>query len=380
MAVTKQLYKKTIIVFLISLSLILCLYRLVSLWNRNFPDFETFYFATHALTVGLNPFNNQFSQTFFISPIFTCLFYLPFVFLPLKVAGNIFLLVSFMSLITFTYVCLSLVNKLSLVSFFTVLILVNLSFPVKFTLGMGQANLIACLLALLSFKYSLKNKQILAGLFISLAIVIKPVLGFIMIFYLLKKNWGIIIGSSAVIAFLTFLTSAVFGFKFYLDYVSIVQRVSKPWLVEPYYNQGIRAFVSRFISNQETGKSTVVFLDLLLVFYLALANFIKSIPSRNLFSQTLIILNLIDPISWQHHFVFLLFPFIFIFFEMTKFKEKKYLFFTLLAISYLLISFNLTNPQAFRGFFGLVVQSHAFFGSLILLFLNSYLILIKNEI
>jgi len=85
----------------------------------------------------------------------------------------------------------------------------------------------------------------------------------------------------------------------------------------------------------------------------------------------LVSLNLIvNNFSWQHHFVFMIFPFLVTLFYVQKIKINLKLLFVL-SVSYLLISFNLKNPNVVP----VLLQSHVFYGAILLWILQVYLIL-----
>ena len=72
--------------------------------------------------------------------------------------------------------------------FLILLSLALISFPVKFTLGMGQMNLIAFAFLISSYLFYKEKKTNLAGLLLGNAFLLKPILGFSLIFFVLKKR------------------------------------------------------------------------------------------------------------------------------------------------------------------------------------------------
>ena len=115
-----------------------------------------------------------------------------------------------------------------------------------------------------------------------------------------------------------------------------------------------------------------IFISVALVGVSFLAVFKASNKSlSNLKIGILITLSLIiNNFSWQHHFVWLIFPFFATFFFIRdKRPETKY--FAILFLAYLLVAFNLKYPQEVPVFF----QSHVFFGALLLWVLDVFLVL-----
>jgi hypothetical protein len=90
----------------------------------------------------------------------------------------------------------------------------------------------------------------------------------------------------------------------------------------------------------------------------------------NLILSLLITLSvLINNFSWQHHFVWLLFPFITILYFIKNKKLARY-YYLILGISFFLVSLNLKTP----GDFSLLFISHVFYGSIMLWGLNLYIL------
>src|SRR5437762_219431 len=133
--------KITLILFCIAS--ILLLYRIFRLWNHFLPDFDVFYFASRELVQQHNPYQSKELFTIFNYPIITLFFYLPFLLFPFIIAGNILTIINLLALICIVFVSLRILNILSLKFFLIASILSFISFPVNFTLGMGQSNLIA---------------------------------------------------------------------------------------------------------------------------------------------------------------------------------------------------------------------------------------------
>jgi hypothetical protein len=83
---------------------------------------------------------------------------------------------------------------------------------------------------------------------------------------------------------------------------------------------------------------------------------------------------LINNFSWQHHFVWLIFPLITNFYFI-KNRKLGWLYFFVLGLSFFLIGLNLKNPNIFP----IAFTSHVFYGTLMLWGLNLYLLLNKTS-
>jgi len=89
-------------------------------------------------------------------------------------------------------------------------------------------------------------------------------------------------------------------------------------------------------------------------------------------SLFIITLLLIDTLSWQHHFVWLMFPIIILGYYVAR--SRKVCLGLLIIFSYLLISWNFKNPSLFSQFPESLVLSHTFYGTFMLYLLNVLLL------
>jgi hypothetical protein len=139
-----------------------------------------------------------------------------------------------------------------------------------------------------------------------------------------------------------------------------------------YYNQSLTGLVGRSLPRSLFSKALIDLVSLIFILISCLVVF-KSRKNKALVNMEfglLITLNLIvNNFSWQHHFVFLIFPFLATLFYIQKLKNKfRFLF--LILISYILISFNLKDPHAVP----VLLQSHVLYGAILLWALEVYLI------
>lgn len=330
------------------------------------PDFSIFYYSAFDILYGINPYTDSNLFSLFPYPLLTLFVYIPFLLVSYEVAQILFTLLNVLSLLLICFVSLKLLQ--GTVSFIVYMLTLSgalLSFPVKFTFGMGQSNLIAYALLLLSvYLYSTK-KPMASSFFLSLSILIKPVLIFMLLFFILRKQWYILVNTSLILLFVFSLSVIVFGKEansFFFQ--NIVPHLMTYEGREVYYIQGIIGFISRIFEDITLRKILTLLLSgILLVFSL---NTIKGKISH-IYSLAIVctLLPLIDTLSWQHHFVFLLFPFIFAF--ITVINNKNFFNFFLLLISYILVSMNIKNPEILSIYPLLLLQSHVTYGTILLL-------------
>ena len=363
-----MLKKYKILIYLFSLAVFLHIgFSLFKIITTFAPDFNVFYYTAWDVLHGLDPYNDSKLATGFGYPVVTTFVYLPFTLLPYKIAQGLFVILNALSVPLIVWLSLKLIQKkISLNVVILVTALTYLSFPVKFTLGMGQSGLLVSLLLLIAFYLRETKQKIKSGLLLGIAVLMKPILGFILLFFFLKKEWKIIITAGFFILFLTTLSLIIFGVDKYVFYLtSVLPQLIKPVGREIYYNQGIMGFVSRLTGNIFLKGITSIFLSLVFL-SLLLRETLKPKDNRLLFALFLITLVLIDTLSWQHHFVLLIYPFIYATYSSIKQKKKENLW--LIGLAYLLVSGNIGNPVVFDFFPLSLILSHVFYGSVILFF------------
>jgi hypothetical protein len=139
-----------------------------------------------------------------------------------------------------------------------------------------------------------------------------------------------------------------------------------------YYNQAITGFIGRSFPPNLFSQLLVDLLSasIILISCLVIFKARKNKELVNMGFGLLITLNLIvNNFSWQHHFVFLIFPFLATLFYIHKLKNNWKLLFTLF-ISYALVSLNLANPHEVP----VLLQSHVLYGAIMLWAIEAYLI------
>lgn len=366
-----DLLKKAIILILFLFSLIIAM-RVFFLGR--YPDFSVYYFGTKAFLTGINPYfptSDSFSN--YVYPPFVLLFFIPLVALPLSVASIIFVLVSFTSLFLGVYFCLKTLKKFTLTSYLLALSLSLVAFPTKFTLGMGQINLIIFFLLSFSLYLLSKNKQVSAGSLIGLSFAVKLFPLFLLVYFLLQKRLKVFLISLGILLFLYGLTVIIVGVplnKLFIN--SVLPGVANAYQSE-YYNQALSGFFARL--PLETGfgiiiKNVISFLFVFISFFLIYKARKRKSTQHLSFSFVITLSLLVNPFSWQHHFVWLILPFIVTFYYITD----RIIDYIVLGLSYLLVSLNFAHPQNLP----LLIQSHVLFGTILLWFLQARLLVDKK--
>lgn len=333
------------------------------------PDASIFYTSAKDVLQHTSPYTDKTLFTAFNYPLVTAIFFIPFTFIPYFYTqiGLVVLNSTLLEISIFLSTKL-LKQKLSWIAGFFLFCTFLLFFPFRFTVGMGQVNMIGFVLILWSFFLWTKNRMLFSSVLFVVAICIKPILLFLLLFFLFQKSWKWL--SITLLLLLGFVGASVFFFpKQYAMYLTTVI----PHLLtvrgrEVYYNQGLSGFIARLTTNTFIQTYVTLFLDSC-VFLFTIFFGLKKKPVI-FFSILLTTLLIIDSLSWQHHFVFLILPFITLYFflKRKKFKQKKYA--VLFLLSFVLVAVNIKNPQFFASFPASLILSHQLYGTLLLLFLE----------
>ena len=345
-----------------------------------YPDFKVHYLAPLAILKGFNPYlggKGYFTPD--VHPPFTILLFSPFTLFPYYFAEKLWTMLSIVFLIASVYIIFK-VNNQKMSSGIGLLIsalLFVFYFPVKFTLGMGQINFLILFLATLAIYFLNKNKNYLSGIFLGLSIMIKFFPLLFLPYLVILKKWKILISFLCV-------STIIFLFAFMIIkpdinvyfYKNILPTFFGGWKTD-YYNQSLSGFLGREMAigtSRELFRIFISFILTLLPFLVILKNSLNRKRMLNLELSIIITTTLlVNNFSWQHHFVWLIFPYITIFYFL-KDKKLNVNYYFILGISFILTGFNLVNPLVLPTIF----ISHVFYGALMLWGLNLYLLYKKS--
>ncbi len=363
-----------------------------------YPDFATQYNVPKLIISGVNPYiGGSGLYTSQVYPPSVFFIFLPFSFFSLIQASYIYTVLSLIFLVTSLYV-LSRTFELKFFGTFNLLLmsLVFISFPTKFTLGMGQTNMMLLLLLTLFIWFAKLRKDFIAGLFLGTSIAIKLFPIFLPIYLLMKfkkGNRGLILPWTRLrlwvnkkqlrddLEIIDGVLVAIFGFAI-LTFIFIPKDLILYFLFETlpslliswkldYYNQALSGFIGRSFGIETIAIALKASFSLLLTIvslYIITKNEDSNFSTTGLKFGTLITLSLIlNNFSWQHHFVWMIIPFYATFYYLKKIRAKR-LYLVIVGISFLLISFNFKHPEGIP----VLIQSHVLYGALLLLVLNLY--------
>jgi hypothetical protein len=331
-------------------------------------DFRVYYLAVRAFIIGSNPYIDWGAGVYLYPPA-SLVFLSPFGLLEYELAERIWTLVSFGSLVAAIMILLRILRpRFPLKQFLVVFSLAMLSFPVKFTLGMGQINLILLFFVCLSFYFYRERKQYLSGLTLAVATAVKLSPVFLILFYIRKKQVKVLVGFLFGIAGFYLFGQRVFS-EYWLDVFSHIPTIGNG----SYYNQSLTGWLARGLVVDETAKIINYFVFAsLLVFSFKMTAVGRKNSAVELAEYGLFILATLlgAGLAWQHHFALAVVPFMAIWQLGNKRKLSRPVF-VLGTFSYLLIAWNMRNPQFFSGWGGLLL-SHVFYGALLLYWLLHY--------
>jgi|WetSurMetagenome_2_1015567.scaffolds.fasta_scaffold09719_6 alpha-1,2-mannosyltransferase len=366
----------TLLFFAFIVSLI---YILKILFIPSYFDFQHYYNALQAFIHGDNPYTSvKFPFAYFAYPPSAILFLLPFTVLPLIISEKIYMIFSFICLFLSIKILFKLfqIPMRSWLSIFLIILILNF-FPLKFTLVMGQINIVILLLLTFFIYCYKKNRQYLSGIALAIALSLKIFPALLIPYLLINKRWKIL---TSVLITLVLL----FGVVYITIPVPIVNSFFTRMLPSIfqtgggtyYFDQSLSAFIARTLHNQVwTQLPRIISITILIATYIILWLY-RRFTSNNLLSIcSLIILNIIlNGSAWQHYFVWLIIPLSVTFFFIHNRRRDNWLY-AILGLSYLLMALNLKNPTAFPVLF----QSHVFYGAILLYGLIIYLIIFQSD-
>lgn len=357
------------LIFIGLLSVIVGLYATISLLRiiqTNAPDFSVYYYSAQNLWRGTNLYRESQLFTGFGYPPATLLFFLLWQSLPYQLAQAIWVVSSFILLLISVYWSMELVGlRVNLTNFLLISSLAFLSFPTRFTLGMGQVNLWVLFLLILALRLKQSHHEVWSGISLGMTFLLKPQLLLLTPLLVWTKSGKILISSLLWLGLVTVATGVFFSWEQYGSYFT----TGLPPLLafrgrEIYYNQALSGIFARL----RLGQSAVWWnaaASLIVVGGLAK---MLSFRRQSLFvaiSISLPVVLMVEPLSWQHHFVFLLPTYLLVWKNLIKSTDL-----VILIISYLLISVNIRYPEIFsRTPFAWLILSHVFWGNLILYYL-----------
>ena len=340
------------------------IFSLVRIMQSLAPDFSVFYDASQGLLSGKNIYTLPM-YTGLGYPPFSLLPFLPFTRFSYPAAQAFWIGLSFIFFLSDIYLSLSLVEtRVRFREWCLVFIFGFLAFPVKFTLGMGQGNFLALLLLLLSLWGWQKKQTWLSGLSYGLLLIVKPHFILLVPVYFLSGQWFATAISFSVIFLSAMTTGLLFGWGQYVFYFN---KTVPPLLVFSgrtiYYNQSLGSFLGRLFPLPLAAELTQwasIILSVGALWFI----WRKRLGLLEAIIVSLPIFLLVEPLSWQHHYVFLLPVFVWL---AVKVKQNIRLL-IVLGICYFLVALNIRNPELWRPLaLSALILSHVCIGNMLII-------------
>lgn len=357
---------------IISVSLILIIFSIFrtvySLWDSYLPDFSVIYYSASILFTHGNPYMSKTLFTQVNYPPIALVLMMPFLLFEFYFAAKVWLILSVILLLTSIYILYK-IWPVPLLFILTFTFLTVNSFPFKFTLGMGQVNILILFLLTSYLFLTRVKKETSALVMIVISIAIKLFPAVLLISYFLKFQWKKLLVVLIILALIFFSPVLFLGKEIYFYYFN---NILFPLFLNPsggvYYNQSITGLFARMefpTTFLAVSRVFILFITFLVIIKRKLAQEVG-------ISLLLVSILLINNFTWQHHLILLVLPFYFSFlYSSNKFQLL------LLAISYILVAYNIKNPTYFSTtWYGSLYLSHGFFGQL---FLWLLLMLKKSE-
>lgn len=371
--------KKKIILWFLSLIFLLALgqqlYKLYFLWQGNsFTDFKVYWDALKAALIGgdIYSFNKGYLNPIPFNYPPTSLLFLTFLLIfPKALSSLMLLLISLTCLLATIYLMVKILFKKAdrLIAFLSFAILFIQFFPVKFTLTLGQINLIILFLITSAYYFIQKKKDILSGIFLGIATLIKIFPGFLVLFLIKEKKWKSVISFIVILTSGLILTLLIFKPALTFNYFGNGGNLFLKGGEVSYFDQSLNSFLLRF------NFSSIWRFSLRMIFILFSLRFFLRVKDKALSFFALIFSFLIffPSFAWFHHYVILI-PLLMILWCKSKDIFSK----VILILIYFLVAFHFRYPEIFPNN-NLWLSSHPFFGALLLWILAVKRGLKKND-
>ena len=271
-------------------------------------------------------------------------------------------------------------NKTPFLQFIIIGIITVLFYPLIHSYRLGQIQTILTMLATLVLYYYLCDKKRVAGLCLGLICLVKPQLGLIFVWGLIRKEWLMVISGCITIVAVLLPSILLYGFHNHWDYLAALSHLSR--YGECFYaNQSVNGLMNRLLFNGNnlnwsgtafppfnlTVYVSTLFSSVILILFGLLWGCKNTKPNVIKLSIMMLCTTMASPIAWEHHYgillpIFvLLSPFILYYYQTSKWKIWMYALAFVMASQYLSIVNKLANSYLN------ILQSYLYFAALVIL-------------
>lgn len=348
-----------IIILFFSLNFIINVIPFNNGWDIDSPSFYT---AARGIKEKINIYSEKEFQKLADSIFGKTIVVWPYIYPPLL--AQIFIIFStihyenyfiFLLIINtiLTFACLYLIyylldmkNKKTKIPIFFLFSFIYINIPLNIAIDFGQINFLVLLFILISLAFDKKDKQFISSFFLVMAILIKIYPALFIIYYIFKKRYKYVFYSLINSLVIILTSSIIFGIHYWIEFLNITLK-SFIYGEKPLYffdfnaflnNSSPQAFLTQFflcfnISRKFVTPALLILFALsLIIFWKKIKLFIK-IEEQNFYSSVLLTLTLIlSSMTWQHHYMVLMFPIAYFF--MLIIDSKKYIYFIPLVLIY----------------------------------------------
>ncbi len=253
------------------------------------------------------------------------LFYDFFTLFPFKTAYIIHFALSMVLYAFSLYLLLTFLHGRRLLSYILVILLTFYSLVCSVCVDnifLGQIGFILVFALIMAFYCGERGQWIPAGFFLSVAILFKMFPLFIIFYYIFRKEYKVLISCFSSIAALTLGAGLLWGFHPYLQYMSWMNEQGRKIYIsnikDQYFpNHSIMGFISTVTADHlPTVLLKVIHLSLIALFVVLLYKLCRKAPGHDRigsaieYSLYIISATLLTPLSYAHHHIILIIPFI----------------------------------------------------------------------
>lgn len=265
-------------------------------------------------------------------------------------------------------------------TYFLVLILTFLFYPILRSVSLGQIQTILTVLTATAILCWQLDKKVLVGLIFGLICIIKPQLGIVLVWAAIRRQWRVVLPGLIVIFVFSLVSIIFYGFEnnlYYLEILSFLSRHGEAF----HANQSVNGLLNRLLFNGDNlewdgtfpSYNPLVYISTLITsLILLLVGLLWRYKSRNpdVIELCIIILctTLASPIAWEHHYAILFTMFLLLSPYMITFYAHKKGKLILFSIAYLIVSQYFEFTKLFANTYFNFLQSYLFFGACILLY------------
>ena len=283
-------------VIVIALYAVWSVFRIVTSFA---PDFSSYYGAVTSAVLSVYTTPN-------LLPPMSRIVFWPIGLLPYTISQALWTLVSISCLWVSVRLTLHILKNYSYRDAAIYSAMAFVSFPTRFTLGMGQVNLIALAMLIAAVYEESRERSLIGGTLWTVAVLLKPELVLLSIVFVLMKRWKFCLASVGSMLLSIAVSLAIWGVDAYTVYGS---RMSSELALlagrAVYYNQSLSGVIARFGVYEWSEPAYVGITIAFIVCFLWLARS-KKMVFPTLMWVAIPVFLIIEPIAWQHHLVYLL--------------------------------------------------------------------------